>query len=302
MAEALPLGHVHLFRGGRPNADLFQQHFPVKAGLHGQPPDIVFQLHGLPDLAEEPCAGFGVLGAAFLGGHIVLLFFPKHTVVHAGDGLQGLESFQPFLTDELVRIQPAGKIQHLHRNARLLENIQPSENGVLPGAVAVVGEPDFRSVAGQELGLFRRQRRAQRGGYAFHAELAQGDHVHVALHQDHPLEPSRLAQQIGCENVVSLIEGGGIGGVEVLGLHVADGAPAEAEHVAVGVDDGEHGPVAEHVEDPAVPFQHQPGGDQFLFGKALAHQRTADVGPRRGRTDAEAADHRVGQAPFLYIG
>ena len=132
------------------------------------------------------------------------------------------------------------------------------------------------------------QRRAQRGRHAFHPKLGQGHHVHVPLHQNDPGKASGLPEQIGRKNGVALVEGRRIGGVEVLGHRIAHGASAEAQDVAVGVDDGKHGAVSEHVEGASLAPQHQPGLDKLLLGEPLLHQPVADLRRGRGGADAEA--------------
>ena len=131
--------------------------------------------------------------------------------------------------------------------------------------------------------------------------MRQGHHVHVPLHQNDPGKAPCLPEQIGRKNGVALVEGRRIGGVEVLGHRIAHGASAKAQDVAVGVDDGKHGAVSEHVEGASLAPQHQPGLDKLLLGEPLLHQPVADLRRGRGGADAEAADHRVRQSALLQV-
>ena len=77
----------HLLRLWRRNADLLHQHIAGKACFKRKPPDVVFQLHRLLDIAQECCAGLGIFRAALLGAHVVLLLLAEHAVLHSRDGL-----------------------------------------------------------------------------------------------------------------------------------------------------------------------------------------------------------------------
>ena len=100
---------------------------------------------------------------------------------------------------------------------------------------------------------------------------------------------------------VALVEGRRIGGVEVLGHRIAHGASAEAQHVSVRVDDGEHGAVSEHGESASLATEHQAGLNELLRGEALLHQPPADLRRGRGGADAETADDRIRQPALLKV-
>ncbi len=59
-----------------------------------------------------------------------------------------------------------------------------------------------------------------------------------------------------------------IRGVEVLGLSVAHDPAAKGDHAAAGVEDGEHHPVAEGIEDAAAALQDEICVRELLIGKA----------------------------------
>ena len=159
----------------------------------------------------------------------------------------------------------------------------------------------LRRIAVQKPRLLGGKRRAQRGRHALHSELGQGHHIHVPLHQNDPGQAPGLAEQIGRKYGVALVEGRRIGGVEVLGHRIAHGASAEAQHVSVRVDDGEHGAVSEHVEGASLATEHQAGLNELLLGEALLHQPPADLRRGRGGADAEAADDRIRQPALLKV-
>ena len=90
----------------------------------------------------------------------------------------------------------------------------------------------------------------------------------------------------------------GLGRVQVLGLVVAQGAGAEAQHAAALVDQREHEAAAEAVVDAALLAGHDEAGvGQLAFVEALLHGRVAQVSPA-GQREAEAilAADGLGQA------
>ena len=123
-----------------------------------------------------------------------------------------------------------------------------------------------------------------------------------------------LAQEVGGVYAQPLVEHGGVGGVEVLGLAAAQDSPAEAQDVAVLVNDGEDGPVAEHVEGAPGPGgrvgggrlglldDRQPCQAQLLQGVALLLQGTGQAVPLvRGSAKAKLADDAVREPAALEV-
>ena len=90
--------------------------------------------------------------------------------------------------------------------------------------------------------------------------------------------------------------------IEVLRLGVAHGAAAEAQHLALGVDDGKHHPAPEHIEGASVPADGQPGLLQELRLEALLPQVGYQSVPAPGRRpQAKAADVGIVQSPAVEI-
>src|SRR6185369_10141001 len=122
----------------------------------------------------------------------------------------------------------------------------------------------------------------------------EGDDVHIAL--DDNQAPGAAAGGRSAVDVVeraALVEERRVGGVQILGLALAEDPAAERDHPAAGVADGEHEAAAEAVVAVAlVRFDQHAGLDELvlaeLFERAL--EGCAAVG---GEAEAEALDHRL---------
>ena len=84
-------------------------------------------------------------------------------------------------------------------------------------------------------------------------------------------------------------------------MRVAHGAPAEAQDVAVRVDDRKDGTLEEHIARAFIAPADKPGGQQFVCGEPFLLKRLADTQIAHRRADAEAADDGVGQAAVFEI-
>ena len=260
------------------------QHIAAEACLHDELLQGVLHLHRL-QVPQNRGARLRVGGSPLLRGQVVFRAKPTHPVGLRRQGRQFVEAFFPVAADEFIRVKPVGEIQHARRNAFRLQYIQTAQDGVLPRAVAIVGQVYHRRKAFEQLCLFARQRRAERRTDAGHAELRQRNDVHVPLDQHHTLQVPLFAQKICCVHAQTLVENGGVGRVKILRLHVLNCAPAKRQDVAVLVDDGENRAVAEHVKSAArarraircrflrVLDDNQPSHLQFFGGVALCLHR-----------------------------
>ncbi|MCY1520501.1 hypothetical protein D9M68_552810 [compost metagenome] len=141
-------------------------------------------------------------------------------------------------------------------------------------------------------------RRAERGDRVREAELRQRDHVHVALGDERVAAVAEGgAGFVQAVELAALAEDGRLGRVQVLGLFVAEHAPAEADALALDVADREHHAVAEAVVALGllvaelaflVVDDHQP---------ALGEQRIVVVGEHAGQR--APAGRRVADAELL---
>ena len=95
----------------------------------------------------------------------------------------------------------------------------------------------------------------------------------------------------------ALVEGGRLGRVEVLGLPVPQGAPAEAGDLAPGVPDGEHHPGPEAVVQPALVLEGQPGALDLLLRQPPALEVDREAVPALGGPAQGEALHRLQAHP-----
>ena len=176
-------------------------------------------------------------------------------------------------------------------------DVQRPKGRLLTGGVAVVADPHLRRVSLHQPRLLLGEGRAQRGHHALHAVLAKGHGVHVALHQHQPPHRTLLRGEVQRVEAHALVEHRRLRRVQVLGLGVAHGPPAKAQHPALGVDDGKHHPPAEHVEKLVLPADHQTRLLQEARLVALLLQMMQKAVPAFGRSsEAEAADVRIVEA------
>ena len=185
------------------------------------------------------------------------------------------------VVDRLLRKAPAERFQTADDLARVgdgdgvvveraAHRLDAAQGGHLAGGVAVEGEDDAPGEALEQADLRLGQRGAHRGDDVGVADLVGHDRVHVALddHRDVGLADGVFGEVEAVE-VGALVEDRGLRGVEVFGLGVAEGAPAEADDLAVAAADREEQAAAEAVVVAApLALGRQAGLGELLRGVA----------------------------------
>ena len=264
---------------------------------------MVFQFHGALHPAQDLAAAQHVLRHALLRVYVHIVAGAQHAVLHGAVLFQRLKARRAPRADKVVRVHARGIVDDARAQARGFEDVQRPQRRLLPGGVAIVADPHLGGIALHQARLFLGQRRAQRGDHALHAVLAQGDGVHVALHQHQMAAGALLLGEVEGVEALPLVEHRRIGGVEVLGLRVAQRPAAETQHLALRADDGKDGPAAKHVVNAALAAHDEAGALQRLFVKALPGQVfEGGVPAAGGEAEAEMADIRVGKAAFIEVG
>ena len=193
-----------------------------------------------------------------------------------------------------------------HPEFRAQHLIQPRQGGFQPGLVVV--EHHHQAVHAQALqqgGVLGGQGRAQGRDRAREAVLVHGDHVHVPFH--HHQFRFCLQARAGLVQAVqqlTLLEGLGLRGVQVLGLAVVQHAPAEAHQAAQVVADGEHHAAPEAVVHPPVlgVLDQQARFQQLPLADAPGAGQFQQAVPALGRVpQLEGRDGLVGQATALQV-
>ena len=143
--------------------------------------------------------------------------------------------------------------------------------------------------------LFLGQRGSHDPDRVAHPRLVHGEHIGVALDEDHPVgSRCRRSREVDPEQHLALVVELAVGGVEVLrALVVAHRPRAEAVDAAAAVDGREHDPLAEPVIDAAGAVARplrEPDREQLLLGEAARPRGAQHPVPRARRiTDAELA-------------
>ena len=240
--------------------------------------------------------------APVLRGQIDRVGRAQHPIFARRHRLERLKAVRALLPHILVGIHAARNVDDSGRHILRFKNIQRAQNRLLPRAVAVIAHPHLGRIALEQARLLLGERRAQRRHNARNALLAQRHHVHIALDQNQPLQPALLARHVEGVQSLPLVEHRRVRCVEVFGIAVAHDAPAEAQHLALRVDDGKHRAVAEHVVAAAVLLARKAGLLELLERKALPGQMARERVPalRRG-AKSEAAYARVVQPAFVQI-
>ena len=223
------------------------QHVPGKAGLHAEQLQIVFHVHGVAHLAKQFRAALGVFGAPLLSFQIVLQAQALHAKGGGRHGPNRLKSVQTPLADEFVRVKPVGEKQYLGGYVFRFKDFKAPLDGVLARLVPVVGQVYLRGEPFQQPGLLVGERRAKGRHRADHARLTDGHHVHISFHQQDAFQVPLFPDQVDGVYALALVEHRRVGSVQVLGLCVVQGAPAEAQYVSVLIYNGKHGAAAEHI-------------------------------------------------------
>ena len=170
---------------------------------------------------------------------------------------------------------------------------------MLTGGIAVIAEIDLRRIALQQTGLFIGERGTEGGADSFHPELGETDHIHIAFHENNPVQMTLLTKQIRRKNTFPFVENRRIGCIEVFRLPLFHGASTEGQYIAMGINDRKHRAAAEHVKVAVFAilgfFAHcQPGQNQLVELISFFEQAVAQYAPViRGGTQAEFSDHAV---------
>jgi hypothetical protein len=113
-----------------------------------------------------------------------------------------------------------------------------ADRGFLPRGVAVETEQGGRRELPQQFELGFGERGAKRGDCFAYPCLVEGDHVHLAFDNDHPIgAPAGGRRLVDVEQAAALVEQWGIGRVQIFGLAGAEDACAERDHAAAAVAD-----------------------------------------------------------------
>jgi hypothetical protein len=198
-----------------------------------------------------------------------------------GPGNARLECLRAFLADQRVGVVALRQEQEpeLPAVTRVLERVLERAPGSGPSCrVAVETEHELARDAEQAIEVFGRGRRAERRDRPGDAGLREADHVHVAFHDQQPLDfPQRLPRLVEPVQLPALVEQRRLGRVQVLGLALVEDAAAERDRPAARVADREHHAIAEAVVESGLPLaaalHHEAGLEQGV----LAFRRSAEA-------------------------
>ena len=125
---------------------------------------------------------------------------------------------------------------------------EPPEGRLAACVVAVETEHHLGHDAEQPLQMRLAGGRAECGDRVGNAVLSQGDHVHVAFDHDNTLQaPRMLARLPQAIKLTGFLKDRRLGGVQILGLVIAQHAAAEGDDPAALVLYWEHDPLAKAV-------------------------------------------------------
>ena len=173
----------------------------------------------------------------------------------------------------------------------------------MSGGVRIEDEDDLVGVPRQQPRVFNRQRGAQRRHRVGESGLVHRDHIHISLAQDQPALLGGFGE-VEREQLVCLFEHRRVGGVEILGLGIVQYPPAERDHIAAHIDDGDDDAFAENIEQPSVFLAalRQKSGLQLFVAKSLLAQRVNQKVKSAGRpSQPEVANGAVGVAAAVVI-
>ena len=195
-----------------------------------------------------------------------------------------------------------GQLQDFDGEFGVVQQLQRPLGGKLTGVVVVVAQHQLLGEAAEQAGLLHGEGCAHGGHGVVKSGLMQRHHVQIALTED-DVGPLGLLGQIQPVEDTPFAVCNSLRGIHVLGLGVVDDATAEAHHIAPGVDDRQHQTVAKLVVQPSVfAVDHQPCGQQLLFGVALAgHGGEQSVPPVGGRAHTEADGDALADLPPVQI-
>ncbi|CAM5434678.1 hypothetical protein RLIN73S_01362 [Rhodanobacter lindaniclasticus] len=295
--------HQAALHGGGP------LHGAVRGGVglqHGAGAAALFQLlrHQVAERAvgqfrQQRAGALGQPCAAVEAGHVDLTRQLVEEVVRQRHRLPDalLEAVLAFPAHQRIGVLAIGQEQEI----RLAAVAQPRQRRLqrLPrrgaaGAVAVEAEHHVRRGAEQQLGVFRRGGRAQRGHGDRQPGLVQGDHVHVALdHHDAGEVCVGLLHLPQREQLAALVEQRGLRRVQILRRLLRTQDPsAKRDHPAAPIEDREHQSFAEAVIGVAALAggDHAGLAQQLHPSRAVAQRLDHAVVAGRRPAEAEARD------------
>ncbi len=204
----------------------------------------------------------------------------------------------------VLAVGQKGDTQRISRFQYRQDTFDDPPGGPDPRFVAVQANDRFGRERPQEQNLLLGQRGAERGDDIPDPRLMHLDRVHVALdHRDRALGTHRGDRVGQAVKGSALVKKRRFGGVEILGLAVAENPPAEGDDLAPAVLNRKHDPAAEAiVRISFIGFDQQPGFDQAVLAKVVAHQRGLErVAPVGRVAETELGDGFVRESPAAQV-
>ena len=163
----------------------------------------------------------------------------------------GAEGVLAFLADQTVRVLAVGQKHEAHMAAVFQgrqAGLQCPPGRLAPGVVAVKAEHHTVDHAEQPFHVLFAGSGAQGGDSIGHAVLGQGDNVHIALDHQNVIELAVVASGlVEAVELPALVEYRCLGGVQVLGLVVAQHPTPKTYHPATAVTNREGDAITEAV-------------------------------------------------------
>src|SRR5690606_23211088 len=212
------------------------------------------------------------------------------------------------MADQAVRVLTLGEEHEAHVTPVLQyrqAGLQRAPGCLATGIVPVETEDDGVDHAEQPLEMLFAGGRAECGDRIGDAVLGQCDHIHVAFHHQNVVQLTVLAAGlVQAIQLPALLEHRRFGGVQVLGLVVAQHPAAETDDPPAAVADGEDDAVAEAVVALAAVrvLHYQPGLDEYLLLGIIRGQVAHQVVPA-GWSKAQVIElgDLPRQAPLLQV-
>ena len=193
-------------------------------------------------------------------------------------------------------------MENPRRDPRRLQHGNGPERRLDTGSVAVVGQDNLIGIALQKAGMLGGEGRSQGSHRVFKARLMHGNHIHVALADQHALFPGRPGHVQAIE-VPALVEDCRLRGVQIFRFSISHDTAAEADDPVVHVHDRKNDTVPEFiVHTVSLIHIHKSGFPQKLVGDALFFQIKIEVvAVFVGIAKAEASDRLIGEPPVFQV-
>ena len=184
------------------------------------------------------------------------------------------------------------RFQHGNRPKRRLD----------AGSVAVVGQDNLIGIALQKTGMLGGKSRSQGSHRILKACLVHGNHIHVALADQHALFPGRPGHVQAIE-IPALVEDCRLRGVQIFRFSISHDTAAEADDPVVHVHDRKNDTVPEFiVHTVSLIHIHKPGFPKKFVGDTLLFQiKIQVVAVFVGIAKAKAPDCLVGEASVFQV-